>query len=142
MIITTNWAESEELIKPIRYQVFIVEQQIPEEEEWDGDDFVAIHALAFKNSIPIATGRLIINEAGQASAKIGRMAVLENHRSQGYGRAILKKLIDLGKEKGVQVFTLHAQVSAISFYASEGFVSEGPIFDEVNIPHQKMILTA
>ena len=141
MIITTNWAESEELIKPIRYQVFIVEQQIPEDEEWDGDDFVAIHALAFKNSIPIATGRLFINEAGQANAKIGRMAVLENYRSQGYGRAILKKLIDLCKEKGVQVFTLHAQVSTIPFYVLEGFVSEGPIFDEVNIPHQKMILT-
>jgi len=142
MIITTNWAESEELIKPIRYQVFIVEQQIPEEEEWDGDDFVAIHALAFKNSIPIATGRLIINEVDQVKAKIGRMAVLENHRLQGYGGAILKKLIHIGKEKGAQVFTLHAQVSAISFYASEGFVSLGPIFDEVNISHQKMILTA
>jgi predicted GNAT family N-acyltransferase len=140
MIITTNWAESEELIKPIRYQVFIVEQQIPEDEEWDGDDFVAIHALAFENSIPIATGRLIINEVDQVKAKIGRMAVLENYRSQGYGRAILKKLIDLGKEKGVQVFTLHAQISAISFYASEGFLSVGLIFDEVNIPHQKMIM--
>jgi len=140
MIITTNWAESQELIRPIRYQVFILEQQIPEKEEWDDDDFVAIHALAFKNNLPIATGRLIINEIEQAYAKVGRMAVLENHRSQGYGKGILKKLIDIGKEKGVQVFTLHAQVSAISFYASEGFVSEGPIFDEVNIPHQKMIL--
>jgi predicted GNAT family N-acyltransferase len=141
MIITTNWAESQELIKPIRYQVFIVEQRIPEDDEWDDDDFVAIHALAFENNLPIATGRLIIHEADQAIAKIGRMAVLENHRSQGFGRSILKKLIDLGKEKGVQVFTLHAQASAISFYASEGFISEGPIFDEVNIPHQKMILT-
>jgi predicted GNAT family N-acyltransferase len=140
MIITTNWAESQDLIKPIRYQVFIVEQQVPEDEEWDGDEFIAIHALAFENNLPIATGRLIINEADPANAKIGRMAVLENHRLQGYGRAILKKLIELGKEKGVQVFTLHAQVSAISFYASEGFVSEGPIFDEVNIPHQKMIM--
>jgi predicted GNAT family N-acyltransferase len=142
MIITTNWAESEELIKPIRYQVFIVEQQIPEDEEWDSDDFVAIHALIFSNKLPVGTGRLIIDEADPANAKIGRMAVLENHRLQGYGRAILKKLMHIGKEKGVQVFTLHAQVSAISFYASEGFVSEGPIFDEVNIPHQKMILTA
>lgn len=140
MIITTYWAESQDLIKPIRYQVFIVEQQIPEEEEWDDDDFVAIHALIFSNNQPIGTGRLIINDADPANAKIGRMAVLENHRSKGYGRAILKKLIDLGKEKGVQVFTLHAQVSAISLYASEGFISEGPIFDEVNIPHQKMIL--
>ena len=140
MIITTNWAKSQDLIKPIRYQVFIVEQQIPEEEEWDGADLVAIHALAFENNLPVGTGRLIINEADQANAKIGRMAVLENYRLQGYGRAILKKLIDLGKEKGVQVFTLHAQVSAISLYASEGFVSVGPIFDEVNIPHQKMIL--
>ena len=141
MIITTNWAESQDLIKPIRYQVFIVEQQIPEKEEWDDDDFVAIHALAFSNNLPVGTGRLIIHEADPANAKIGRMAVLENHRSQGHGRGILKKLIDLGKLKGVQVFTLHAQVSAISFYASEGFISKGPIFDEVNMPHQKMILT-
>jgi predicted GNAT family N-acyltransferase len=141
MIIATNWAESQNLIKPIRYQVFIVEQQIPEDEEWDDDDFVAIHALVFSNNVAVGTGRLIINEVDESNAKIGRMAVLEKHRSQGYGHAILKKLIDLGKEKGVQVFTLHAQVSAISFYASEGFVSEGSIFDEVNIPHQKMILT-
>ena len=140
MIITTNGAESQDLIKPIRYQVFIVEQQIPEKEEWDDDDFVAIHALAFSNNLPVGTGRLIIHEVDPAYAKIGRMAVLENYRLQGYGRAILKKLIDLGKEKRIQVFTLHAQVSAVSFYASEGFISKGPIFDEVNMPHQKMIL--
>jgi predicted GNAT family N-acyltransferase len=140
MIIATNWAESQNLIKPIRYQVFIVEQQIPEEEEWDEDDSIAIHALAFENSLPIATGRLIINETDQANAKIGRMAVLENYRSQGYGRAILKKLIDLGKEKGAQVFILHAQVHALDFYRREGFKPEGDIFDEVDMPHQKMIL--
>jgi predicted GNAT family N-acyltransferase len=140
MIITTNWAESQNLIKPIRYQVFIVEQQIPDEEEWDDDDFVAIHALAFENRLPIATGRLIINETDQANAKIGRMAVLENHRSQGYGRAILKKLIDVGKEKGVQGFILHAQVHALDFYLREGFKPEGDVFDEVDMPHQKMIL--
>jgi predicted GNAT family N-acyltransferase len=140
MIITTNWAESQNLIKPIRYQVFIVEQQIPDEEEWDDDDFVAIHALAFENSLPIATGRLIINETDQANAKIGRMAVLENHRSQGYGRAILKKLIDVGKEKGVQEFILHAQIHALDFYLRDGFKPEGEIFDEVDMPHQKMIL--
>jgi len=140
MIITTNWAESQNLIKPIRYQVFIVEQQISEEEEWDDDDFVAIHALAFKNRLPIGTGRLIINETDQVNAKIGRMAVLENYRSQGYGRAILKKLIDVGKEKGVQEFILHAQVHALDFYLREGFKPEGDVFDEVDMPHQKMIL--
>jgi predicted GNAT family N-acyltransferase len=140
MIITTNWVKSQDLIKPIRYQVFIVEQQISEEEEWDRDDFIAIHALAFENSLPIATGRLIIHEADQAKAKIGRMAVLENYRSKGYGRAILKKLIDLGKEKGVQEFILHAQVHALDFYLREGFKPEGEIFDEVDMPHQKMIL--
>ncbi len=140
MIITTNWVKSQDLIKPIRYQVFIVEQQISEEEEWDGDDFIAIHALAFENSLPIATGRLIIHEADQAKAKIGRMAVLENYRSKGYGRAILKKLIDLGKEKGVQEFILHAQVHALDFYLREGFKPEGEIFDEVDMSHQKMIL--
>jgi predicted GNAT family N-acyltransferase len=141
MIITTDWAKSQDLIKPIRYQVFVVEQQIPEEEEWDDDDFVAIHALAFSNNQAVGTGRIIINKLDGTIAKIGRMAVLENHRSQGYGRAILKKLIDLGKEKGVQEFILHAQVHALDFYLREGFKPEGGIFDEVDMPHQKMLLT-
>lgn len=140
MVQIGSWSSSHNLIKPIRYQVFVIEQQIPETEEWDDDDLIATHALAFSKDLPVGTGRLIIDQEEPTDAKIGRMAVLESFRSRGIGRAILRKLIATGKEKGVQVLTLHAQVSAIPFYASEGFISEGAIFDEVNIPHQKMYL--
>ena len=137
MITLTNWEESQGLIKPIRYQVFVIEQNIPESEEWDEDDARAVHALAWRDDQAVGTGRLIIDEN---HAKIGRMAVLMHHRSKGFGRSILKALIHEGKKWGIQVITLHAQSHAIAFYASEGFISEGEPFDEVGIPHQKMVL--
>jgi predicted GNAT family N-acyltransferase len=63
MIKITDWEQSKDLIKPIRYQVFVVEQNIPEAEEWDDDDFIAMHALAISNQEVIGTGRLIIDGA-------------------------------------------------------------------------------
>jgi hypothetical protein len=137
MIKITNWEQSKDLIKPIRYQVFVVEQGIPEAEEWDSDDSIAIHALAISNQEAIGTGRLIISGA---IAKIGRLAILKPRRAEGFGQAILRQLIETGKEKGVQEFILHAQVHALDFYLREGFKPEGDFFDEVDIPHQKMVL--
>lgn len=137
MIKITNWEQSTDLIKPIRYQVFVVEQGIPEAEEWDSDDAMAIHAMAISNQEVIGTGRLIM--IGDV-AKIGRLSILKSRRAEGFGKAILRQLIETGKEKGVQEFILHAQVHAIDFYLREGFQAEGDFFDEVDIPHQKMVL--
>jgi|UniRef100_UPI0040486E1B predicted GNAT family N-acyltransferase len=137
MIKITNWEQSKDLIKPIRYQVFVVEQNIPEAEEWDDDDFIAMHALAISNQEVIGTGRLIIDGA---VAKIGRLSILKPRRAEGFGKAILRQLIETGKEKGVQEFTLHAQVHALEFYLREGFNPAGDFFDEVDIPHQRMVL--
>ena len=136
-ITITNWWQASELVKPIRYQVFVVEQQVPEDLEWDEYDQDAFHAVAKSNEQVIATGRLILD---QSKAKIGRMAVDENCRGKGVGSEILKALIYLGKEKGVQEFILHAQTHAIAFYAKEGFEPYGPIFDEAGIPHVEMCL--
>jgi predicted GNAT family N-acyltransferase len=127
--------QSKDLIKPIRYQVFVVEQNIPEAEEWDDDDFIAMHALAISNQEVIGTGRLIIDGA---VAKIGRLSILKPRRAEGFGKAILRQLIETGKEKGVQECILHAQVHAIEFYLRAGFNPAGPIFDEVGIPHVEM----
>jgi len=137
MIKITDWEQSKDLIKPIRYQVFVVEQNIPEAEEWDDDDFIAMHALAISNQEAIGTGRLIIDGA---VAKIGRLSILKPRRAEGFGKAILRQLIETGKEKGVQEFTLHAQVHALEFYLREGFNPVGDFFDEVDIPHQRMVL--
>ncbi|TXI12755.1 MAG: GNAT family N-acetyltransferase [Polynucleobacter sp.] len=137
MITLTTWEESQELIKPVRSQVFVIEQSIPESDEWDDDDARAIHALATLDDQVVGTGRLIIHGS---QAKMGRMAVLEEKRSQGLGRAILQALIQAGVDIGINNFILHAQVHAMPLYASEGFTSVGEPFDEVGIPHQMMQL--
>ncbi|MFZ9264168.1 MAG: GNAT family N-acetyltransferase [Polynucleobacter sp.] len=136
-ITITDWEDARELVKPIRIKVFILEQKVPEELEWDEYDETAWHAVAKSNHQVIGTGRLIIN---QSTAKIGRMAIDPEYRGKGIGIEMLKALINKGKEKGAQEFILHAQTHAIAFYAREGFEPYGPIFDEAGIPHVEMRL--
>ena len=136
-ITITDWEDARELVKPIRIKVFILEQKVPEDLEWDEYDETAWHAVAKSNHQVIGTGRLIIN---QSTAKIGRMAIDPKYRGKGIGLEMLKALINKGKEKGAQEFILHAQTHAIAFYAREGFEPYGPIFDEAGIPHVEMRL--
>jgi predicted GNAT family N-acyltransferase len=124
-------------VKPLRYQVFVIEQKVPEDMEWDEFDEAAWHAIATENNQTVGTGRLIIN--GRI-ARIGRMAVQSSKRNQGIGKSILNALIQTAKEKGAQECILHAQTHAIAFYAKADFEPRGPIFDEAGIPHVEMRL--
>ncbi len=133
----TNWKEAQSFVKPLRYQVFVVEQKVPEEMEWDEFDEIAWHAVATADNEAVGTGRLIIDDH---IAKIGRMAVQSSRRSQGIGKRILNTLIQAAKEKGAQECILHAQTHAIAFYAKADFEPHGPIFDEAGIPHVEMRL--
>ena len=133
----TSWAEAQNLVKSLRYQVFVIEQKVPEDMEWDEFDQIAWHAIVTADNQTIGTGRLIINDR---IAKIGRMAVQASRRNQGIGKSILKSLIQTAKEKGAQECILHAQTHAIAFYAKEDFEPHGPIFDEAGIPHVEMRL--
>jgi predicted GNAT family N-acyltransferase len=133
----TSWAEAQNLVKSLRNQVFVIEQKVPEDMEWDEFDQIAWHAIVTADNQTIGTGRLIINDR---IAKIGRMAVQSSRRNQGIGKSILKSLIQTAKEKGAQECILHAQTHAIAFYAKEDFEPHGPIFDEAGIPHVEMRL--
>ena len=133
----TSWAEAQNLVKSLRYQVFVIEQKVPEDMEWDEFDQIAWHAIVTADNQTIGTGRLIIDDR---VAKIGRMAVQSSRRNQGIGKSILKSLIQTAKEKGAQECILHAQTHAITFYAKEDFEPHGPIFDEAGIPHVEMRL--
>ncbi len=137
MITLTTWEESQELIKPVRYQVFVIEQSIPESEEWDDDDARAIHALAIIDDQVVGTGRLIIHGS---QAKIGRMAVLKEQREKGIGIKLLNSLIDAAKQAHVKYLYLYAQLHARYFYERLGFKENGPIFDEAGIDHVEMNL--
>lgn len=127
-----TYASSIELIHNVRYAVFVAEQNVPQDLEFDDQDPMSIHVVAFKNLVPIGTGRLA------SDGKIGRMAVLKNFRKQGIGRKILLKLIQIGREKGIRKYYLSSQCHAIPFYEKMDFIAEGPTYLEAGINHRLM----
>jgi len=128
----TTWGVDRPLLQQVRRQVFIVEQRVPEEEEWDEDDPVSIHVLATRNREPVGTGRLT------PAGKIGRMAVLSEVRGRGVGSRILGMLAGEAVHRGLAELRLNAQVHAIPFYERQGYTAEGPVFMEAGIPHRSM----
>ncbi|MBE7418134.1 MAG: YbgC/FadM family acyl-CoA thioesterase [Ideonella sp.] len=133
-----RWSELGEAARKIRSQVFVDEQRIPAEMEWDGADDGCVHALACNRfGVPLATGRLLEHVPGVA--KIGRMAVLAPMRGSKVGRAVLDALLQHARERGDREALLHAQLGAAPFYSRAGFVARGPVFDEAGIPHVEMV---
>ena len=120
----------------IRRRVFIEEQQVPEDIEMDADDSHAFHALAILDGIAVGCGRMV--EHGANEVKIGRMAVLLDHRGTGVGAQILRFLIDRARTRGFRKAILHAQLTAEGFYLKEGFTPVGGVFDEAGIAHRAM----
>lgn len=122
-----------EVLRAVRETVFVAEQGVPLEMEWDDDDPVSLHLLARDlDGEPIGTVRLTPGHA------IGRMAVLRPWRGRGVGEALMAEVLRRARERRVPEVHLHAQVDAISFYTRFGFVPEGPRFEEAGIPHQSM----
>jgi predicted GNAT family N-acyltransferase len=122
----------------VRTEVFLQEQRIPVEMEWDEADASAVHAVASNRlGMPLATGRLI--QPAPGVARIGRMAVKRVQRGSGLGRDILRALLQVAAQRGDHEVMLHAQRSAKGFYAGEGFVPRGAPFDEAGIPHIEMV---
>jgi len=130
-----NWSVSREKLRAVRRAVFIEEQSVPEELEWDEADERAYHVLATDDEgVAIGTGRL------QLDGRIGRMAVAREWRGRGVGAAILQALIELARKEGCGVVRLHAQTHALDFYAKYGFRAVGGEFEEAGIPHRAMEL--
>jgi YbgC/YbaW family acyl-CoA thioester hydrolase len=132
------WRELADAARPIRAAVFVGEQKIPAEMEWDDADEGALHAIA-SNGLgrPLATGRMLEHVPGVA--KIGRMAVLASARSSGVGRAVLEALLAAARARGDREAILHAQLGAVSFYERAGFTRRGETFDEAGIGHVEML---
>jgi YbgC/YbaW family acyl-CoA thioester hydrolase len=137
---TGGWDELGRDAARIRTAVFIEEQRIPKEMEWDeaDPDPACVHAVAYNRfGQPLATGRLLEHVPGVA--KIGRMAVSQAMRGSGVGHAVLDALMKSARERGYREAVLHAQTSAQAFYGRAGFVPRGSVFDEVGIPHIEMV---
>jgi YbgC/YbaW family acyl-CoA thioester hydrolase len=134
---TGGWDELGRPARALREQVFVAEQKIPAELEWDAADASAIHAVAFNRfGVPLATGRLILQQG--TPARIGRMATSRLVRSSGVGRQVLDALIAAARSRGVRELMLHAQTNAQNFYLRAGFSPHGEVFEEAGIPHIEM----
>ena len=132
------WAEQGEAATVIRRQVFIDEQHIPADMEWDAADASCLHALARNRfGLPLATGRLLEHVPGVA--KIGRMAVLRPMRGTQIGRQVLEALMGEANKQGYREVLLHAQLSAENFYLRAGFQRRGQPFEEAGIGHVEMV---
>lgn len=129
-----NWLEAENELRYVRQQVFIVEQGIPPELEWDDQDAVCQHFLAMTSTNQITgTARL------GADGKVERMAVLASWRGHHVGDTLLSAIEDYAREQGLTRLYLHAQSRALGFYQQNGFVVDSEEeFDEAGIPHRYM----
>ena len=134
---TGSWAEMGSDAAQVRTEVFVHEQKIPLELEWDEADQTALHAVAY-NGLGQAIGTARLLDTNSKTAKVGRMAVKRVLRGSNIGRDLLSVLIDSAVQVGKQELMLHAQTSAQGFYLRAGFVVRGELFDEVNIPHIEM----
>ena len=130
--IICDYESRTEDICAIRYEVFIDEQNVPEELEIDGLDGEAKHVLAFVDEVPIGTGRIL------SDGHIGRVAVLKKYRGQGSGKLIMKELVKWAQDKNLEKVWLSSQWQAHSFYLDLGFVCVGEIYKEAGIDHIRM----
>ncbi|OCS49206.1 GNAT family N-acetyltransferase [Ralstonia pickettii] len=128
-----RWDAVREEARAIRYDVFVIEQGVPVELEWDEWDDQCWHALAHDTAgRAVATGRLL------PDGHIGRMAVRKEARGTGVGARVLEALIDKAQSLGYRELILNAQTHAMPFYARAGFAAEGEEFEEAGIPHRTM----
>lgn len=134
-ILLMSWSDALPLARAVRERVFIEEQGVPRELEWDQWDELSDHAVALNtNSDAVGTARLL------PDGRIGRMAVLARWRRNGVGAAMLEALLQLARDRDIPEVTLHAQTHAAGFYRKFGFSVRGDEFNEAGIPHVKMSL--
>lgn len=134
-IVTGDWNDLREDAQQLRVEVFVIEQGVPIELEWDEGDDVSIHAVAYDDAgLAVATGRLL------PDGHIGRMAVRQSARGNGIGSQVLKTLLAEALREGHTELILHAQLHAWGFYERHGFVGEGEEFMEAGIAHRRMRL--
>jgi len=132
-----KWIDEHESLKMIRQKVFIEEQKVTSQLEWDGMDEEAIHFLAFKNEKAIGCARAFVIKNHM---QLGRMAVLKKYRREGVGTALIDKVITTAKLNQLSAIYISAQCHAIDFYKKFGFEVTSDIYLDAEILHRDMKL--
>lgn len=134
-IVSGSWNQLSAEAKVIREKVFIEEQNIAAEDEWDDQDEISLHFIVYDHHHAIATARLLQNNS------IGRVAVLSSHRGLGIGKLLMLEIIQVARNKGRSKLKLSAQEHAIAFYEGLGFQPKGEFYLDCGIPHIDMNLS-
>ncbi|MEW5787476.1 MAG: GNAT family N-acetyltransferase [Pseudomonadota bacterium] len=134
-----RWAEDAAAIARVRRAVFITEQGVPEDLEWEAMDPDCLWFVAAEPATA-PTGDLLGVCRLTPRGRVGRMAVLAPWRRQGLGSALLEAALAAARARGQSRVELSAQTRAMGFYARHGFVARGPEYDDAGIPHRTMIL--
>ncbi|MGH7337989.1 MAG: GNAT family N-acetyltransferase [Myxococcota bacterium] len=127
-----DWTSARAEASRVRTLVFVEEQGVPVAIEMDDQDAASVHAIAYVDGRVVGTGRLL------PDGHIGRMAVLKENRGGGVGGAILQRLVDEARRRGMREVVLAAQTHALGFYRKHGFREAGAVYEEAGIPHQDM----
>jgi predicted GNAT family N-acyltransferase len=131
----------------VRRRVFVIEQSVPEELEFDERDAKAEHFVALLGGVPAGAGRMIVTGvepgAGPGSAMtgiglLGRLAVDKAARGRGLGRLLVRAIEQHAAERGLAAVELHAQTRACGFYQQLGYLPYGDVFSEDGIEHVSM----
>ncbi|MBT3163697.1 GNAT family N-acetyltransferase [Streptomyces sp. Vc74B-19] len=130
----------------VRKEVFVAEQGVPEDIEYDAHDADAVHVLAVADDgTPLGTGRLLHGAAAAAKTggdpsvgSLGRLAVLRRARGLGVGAALVRAVEQAARDRGLTAVDLHAQTHALGFYERLGYVAYGPEFPDAGMPHRAM----
>ena len=131
-----SWAKDIQTIKDIRTEVFIKEQNIPDELEWDKDDEGAKHFGILSNDILIAYARVLIKQ----KIHIGRMAVRKKYRRVGIGSFLLSNICNQVDDRNQKKIMLSAQEQATPFYEKNLFQIRGNKYLDAGIIHYDMEL--
>ncbi|MDR2248314.1 GNAT family N-acetyltransferase [Acinetobacter sp.] len=133
-VIADDWEQLEKDSKYIREQVFIQEQGITPEDEWDDFDATAVHFMVYNKEKPIATARLLPQHS------VGRVAVLVSYRKQGIGKILMQHIIEYARSHKLPYLKLSAQTYVTAFYEALGFKVQGEVYQDCGIPHIDMVL--
>jgi predicted GNAT family N-acyltransferase len=132
-----KWIDGLSQLKNIREKVFIQEQKVTPQLEWDGIDEKAIHLLVFNDKAAIGCARAIVIKDHM---QLARMAVLKEYRGQGIGSALIEKVMTTAKLNQLSAIYISAQCHAIDFYKKFGFEVTSDIYLDAEIPHRDMTL--
>ncbi len=134
LLAVSDWTQLNALAAPLRRSVFVEEQSVAEDEEFDSFDSISRHVVIAANYVALGTGRLA------PDGRLGRIAVAKPHRNKGLGRFLVRALLNEAQRLGFTSVYLHAQVQALGFYEQLGFIADSEEFLECDIAHRLMSL--